>query len=408
MKTLLWSFAAIVLLILIFTGAFFIGRSDMWRARQSDTIPSTGSYSELREIENKPLGFDELSTFFKKLSKEKGAEYAFGALKIAKLPPDTDLHLLGHVVGDELYRQKGLEGITVCTNDFRNACSHSIVIGLLTEQGEAALPAITQACGQAPGGSGAYTMCFHGLGHGVLAYAGYDLDRAIAMCGKTSTQGEAPQCIGGAIMEIISGGGHNRELWAEHRLKYLTKENPFASCQSRTMPADGRIFCLIYITPYLWEAAGADIGNPGEKDFATSFRFCDALPADDIAGRDACFGGFGKEFTTLANNRDIRNVDQMNEAHMRQVYDWCALALNKNGIAACISHAMNSLYWGGENKHEGAIRFCGAISDEFQQRSCFMNLIGSVQTYRSDSAYRKAFCEDMPVQYQKECTSILQ
>lgn len=414
-RILLWFLGTAVLLF----GVFFVGRFTMVFAPASDRSPDSvsGSYPELNQIEGKSLSFAELSTFFKKLAQAKGAEYAFDVLKVAKLPPDTDLHLLGHTVGDELYKQKGLQGITVCTNDFRNACSHSIVIGLLTEKGEGALPAITQACAQAPGGSGAYTMCFHGLGHGVLAYAGYDLDRAVAMCEKTgplrrssseaSTRGEAPQCIGGVIMEIISGGGHNHALWAQQRTKYLRKENPLTSCQSKIMPPDGRIFCLIYITPYLWEAAGADTGSPTAKDFSASFKFCDALPADDAAGRDACFGGFGKEFTTLANDRDIRNVDQMDEQHMRQVYDWCTLAQNTNGTAACVAAAMNSLYWGGENKPAGAIRFCNVISDEYQQRSCFMNLITSVQTYRSDAAYRQEFCKAIPVSYLAGCTARL-
>lgn len=370
---------------------------------QRESLGMAVSYAELKDIENKQLSFGELSAFFKTLAQQKGAEYAFNVLKVAKLPLDTDLHLLGHAVGDELYKQKGLEGITVCTNDFRNACSHSIVVGLLLEKGESALPSIAQACRKAPGGPGAYTMCYHGLGHGILAYIGYNLDRAITLCGKTGMQGEAPQCIGGAMMEMISGGGHNRELWARERVTYLRKENPLASCQAKTMPANGRIFCLIYITPYLWEAAGADIGNPGEKDFSAAFRFCDVLPADDLAGRDACFGGFGKEFTTLANSRDIRNVDQMGEPQMRQVYDWCILAGSKNGIAACVASAMNSLYWGGENKPEGAIRFCGVISDEYQQRSCFMNLITSVQTYRSDTSYREEFCKIIPSVYREEC-----
>ncbi|MEK7074802.1 MAG: hypothetical protein AAB968_03475 [Patescibacteria group bacterium] len=397
---LLWFLVSIILIV----GAFFVGRSRMTRVSESSRASHVDSYAELRDVESISLSFDELSAFFKKLAQEKGAEYAFGALRVAKFPADTDLHLLGHVVGDELYKQKGLAGIAVCTNDFRNACSHSIVVGLLLEKGESALPHIAQACRQAPGGSGAYTMCYHGLGHGILAYVGYNLDRAITLCGKTGTQGEAPQCIGGAMMEIISGGGHNRELWARERVKYLIKNAPLTPCTSNIMPADGRIFCLIYITPYLWEAAGADLGHPTDKDFSASFKFCDTLGADDIAGRDACFGGFGKEFTTLANARDIRNVDQMNDQQMRQVYDWCMLAGIKNGTAACLTHAMNSLYWGGENKPAGAIRFCGVISDEYQQRSCFLNLIQSVHTYQSNARYRQDFCKQLPEEYVRACS----
>jgi len=64
---------------------------------------------------------------------------------------------------------------------------------------------------------------------------------------------------------------------------------------------------------------------------------------------------------------------------------------------------MNSLYWGGENKPGGAIRFCNIIPDEYQQRSCFLNLITSVQTYQSDAQYRQEFCKTLPGSYQEEC-----
>ncbi len=353
------------------------------------------------------LSFEELSKYFQNLAKTKGAAYAFQILRVASLPPDTDLHLLGHAVGDILYKQKGINGIQICTNEFRNACSHSIVIGLLLDKGEQALGDISNACRQAPGGSGAYTMCYHGLGHGILAYADYDLARAAALCKKTGVSGEAPQCIGGAIMEIISGGGHNHALWEKKRIEWLKPKDPLYPCTRDFMPPDGKIFCLIYITPYLWEAVGADIGHPGDKDFAASFKFCDALSADDAVGRDACFGGFGKEFTTLANDRDIRNVDQMDDEHMRKVYNWCTLAGNQNGIAACVTHAMNSLYWGGENKPEGAIRFCGVITPDYQQRSCFMGLIQSVRTYQNDPNYRSVFCKDLPLSYQDICGDYL-
>ena len=402
-KIMYVSIAAIILSALI----FFILQQKKTSGVAGHMPLDPSAYTEVSYLAGKNLSFGELSSYFKKLAQEKGAEYAFNVLRVATLPPDTDLHLLGHVVGDELYKQKGLAGITICTNDFRNACSHSIVVGLLLEKGEGALPAIAQACRQAPGGSGAYTMCFHGLGHGVLAYAGYDLGRATALCGKTGTQGEAPQCIGGTIMEMISGGGHNPKQWAEKRAVYLKKTDPLSPCRSKFMPPDGRIFCLIYITPYLWEAVGGDIGHPSDKDFAASFTFCDTLSLDDVAGRDVCFGGFGKEFTTLANSRDIRNVDQMNEQQMRTVYDWCLLAKNKNGIASCVISAMNSLYWGGENNRAGAIRFCGVITDEYQQRSCFMGLIQSVRTYRSDIEYRQAFCKELPGSYTQECIASL-
>jgi len=352
-----------------------------------------------------PQSFGELSDYFSDLAKKKGGAYAFDVLKRAAVGPDIDMHLLAHVVGDILYAQKGLDGIKVCTEDFRNACSHSIVIGLFLEQGEAALPKIAQACYQAPGGSGAYTMCFHGLGHGMLAYAGYDLEKAVELCKKTGTpqyrQEESSQCVSGSIMEMISGGAHDRELWIEQRPKYFLQDDPLYPCYADFIPKEARYLCYLYLTPHLFEAAGTNTWTPTAKAFA----FCDKIPIESADLRDACYGGFGKEFIGFVAGRDVRAfaIENITENQLREVYEFCLLSNNKDGTLSCVRHATNSLYWGGENDPGAAISFCSLVSDSYYQKGCFVNLIGAVGYYTKDPAYKKEFCKEVPNSYRDEC-----
>ncbi|MDP3794448.1 MAG: hypothetical protein Q8R13_00770 [bacterium] len=372
------------------------------------------SADALVSVGGQPRSFEELAGYFKGIAETKGAAYAFEVLKKAIFPPDIDLHLLGHVVGDELFKQQGLEGIKVCTDDFRNACSHAIVVGLFLDKGEGALPQIAEACRQAPGGSGAYTMCIHGLGHGIVAALGYEVPKAVGVCKKLGTTEhggqEVGQCIGGITMEMISGGGHNRELWAKERPRYLVAENPLSLCASDFMPAEGRYLCHLYLTPFLWEAVGGNAGFPMPEDFRKAFQICDQLPPSDASNRDACFGGFGKEFIGLVQGRDIRKeaLAKITDAQLGQIYAWCRLAPHKEGAAACAVQALQSLYWGGENDRSIAIRFCGIIDEEYFGRSCFLNLIGAVASYIRDADYQRTFCEELPSQYQKECSVMLQ
>lgn len=349
------------------------------------------------------MTFAQLKIYFTDLANQKGAKEAFEILKTASVPPNTDMHLLGHVVGDVLYSQVGLNGIKICTEDFRNACSHSIVVGLFSDKGEAALGQITQACKQAPGGAGAYTMCFHGLGHGILAFTDYDLEKAIQICQKTNEEAEIAQCISGTIMEIISGGDHDKPLWSRQRKKYLFASNPFYPCSADFMPEEAKHLCYNYLTPFLWEAIGADINRPTESDFAKSFALCKLIPQKDLLYESSCYGGFGKEFTTLAQNRDIRKIDTMSDEQFLKVYKWCQLAQDMKGIDACLLQALSSIYWGGENDRSAAIRFCKVITSSDSQKSCFLNLIGQVSTYVKDAKYRQSFCEDLPAEFRAEC-----
>ncbi|MCP6719984.1 MAG: hypothetical protein KJI72_01480 [Patescibacteria group bacterium] len=371
----------------------------------------TNSYPEIADLKDKQLSFKDLSNYFSDLAEEKDAVYAYEVLKVAPIPPGIDMHLMGHVVGDILYRQQGVRGIGVCTHDFRNACSHSIVVGLLLEGGEGAIPEITEACGEAPGGTGAYSMCFHGLGHGVLAYADYDLEKAIELCKKTgsaeSPRREQVECVGGTIMEIIGGGFHNPKLWAEQSKKYLSADDPLHPCSSDFIPDIARPQCYIYLTPHLFKVVGGSLGSPTPEDFEKAFLLCEKIPASDTASRHTCYGGFGKEFIVLAKNRDIRNIDKMTDEELAKVYEWCLLAKNQNGILACVNSAAASLYWGGENDRGIVIKFCGSLTEPNIQASCFANIIGGVSYYINDPTYRRGFCEELPPTYHEDCLTRL-
>jgi len=333
---------------------------------------SEHKYDELEILEESTLDFGQLSSFFTKLAQSKGAAYAYEVLGRASLPPNTDMHLLGHVVGDELYKQKGIDGMSVCTQDFRNACSHSIVVGYFLAHGERGLADIADACRKAPGGSGAYMMCFHGLGHGILAAVDYDLPRAVGLCQKTGNK-ESSQCVGGAVMEIISGGFHNKTQWEKQSKNYLSIINPLLPCTADYMPKSSRGQCLEYLTPRLVAAAGGSFeqGIPRDEVLKKAFSYCN---------EPACFAGFGKEFIVLVHNRDTRTLASMPDSEMRRVFALCALA-GSSGEVSCLTHALDSLYWGGENDPKGAKRFCAIMESQELKGSCEAHLAGAMEFF---------------------------
>jgi len=203
-------------------------------------------------------------------------------------------------------------------------------------------------------------------------------------------------------MEII-GGVHDPELWARQSKKYFKNDDPLYPCSSEFMPDEARSWCYVYLTPHLFVSAGADLAGPTAVSFEKAFTFCEKIPTSDVASRNMCYGGFGKEFVVLAQNRDIRNIEGMTDEQLTQIYDRCLLAKKEEGIVACIQHAVNSLYWGGENDRSVAIRFCGLVSDTAHQRPCFTNLIGAVSHYGPNPDYKKAFCEELPAAYREDC-----
>ncbi len=171
------------------------------------------------------------------------------------------------------------------------------------------------------------------------------------------------------------------------------------------MPQEPRSRCYDYITPYLWESVGANLGNPSNEDFEKSFKLCDQISEENY--RNICYGGFGKEFVGLAQERDIRRVDQMDDGKLKKIVGWCNLAPNKQAVTACLGSALSSIYWGGENDRSASIRFCEAVADDENQKYCFQNLIGQVSAFIRDPKYRHSFCQEIPDEFISECKKVL-
>lgn len=366
-------------------------------------------YTEAVSIAEGAADFNELSDRFEALAREKGGVYAYEVLQRASLPPNVDLHLLGHVVGDELYKEKGVAGIADCTQNFRNACSHAMVIGALNEYGpsEEALRRIDETCHSAPGGMGAYTMCYHGLGHGVFAYLGYDLAQTVAFCKKMGTAQyqyqQFTQCVGGAIMELMGGGGHDHEKWLAARERYLPRESPLAPCDSTLIPDVAKTFCYAYLTPRLFELAGAQLAMPDPATFSKAFSFCDAIPKSAQILRDSCFGGFGKEFIGLAGARDIRAVDSFSDDTYILAAHWCDLSPVEEGTYTCLQEELESIFWGGENDPAASFRFCSLVR---HKDSCLTRLSENINRY-FEGERREKWCAQLPLAYQHKCVSTL-
>ena len=368
---------------------------------------SAGTFAEAQTIAEDIADFNELKNRFQELSHDTTAVYGFEILRRATLPPHTDVHLLGHAIGEVLYEQRGIDGIADCTQDFRNACSHAIVIGALHEFGEAALPMIKNACAKAPGGSGAYTMCYHGFGHGVFAYFNYDLVETIGFCTRTGTSEyrdrASIECVGGAIMELMGGGGHNHAAWVLAREKYLDPQDPLSPCTDAVVPDSMKSICVLYLTPRLWELAGIDMGQPDPADFQKAFRYCNAIPKDQRELRNACYGGFGKEFYPLVAARDVRDASEYSDAQLATVVEWCGAALVTDGKQACIGDAVASAFWGGEKDSASSLRLCGAAESDSEMRiGCYEQLAANIEQY-TVAPRRDELCAQIPEEFRTAC-----
>jgi len=402
------SFITVGFILIVVAVLAFIGFSEQTKYKDRP-MPSQAEFrADQSNLESMGSDFGRISEFLAETAVNKGALYAYELLRFTRLGPGLDLHLLGHVVGDEIYKQEGLAGMAHCTPDFRNACSHSIVVGALLENGLEVFDTVNDVCRQSPGGSGAYTMCFHGFGHGVLAYTEYDMEKTVELCLLTGTdeygQNEAHQCIGGAVMEM-KDGIHDKELWAPQKAKFVDVDNPLSLCQADYMVPGAKHFCYVYITPYLFDAiTGTPEALPTPDIFADSMKLCEAEPDENY--RRICYGGFGKEYITLAKDLNIQAMNNLNSDEITKVDSWCDEAPNDYGALECKLEVVNSLYWGGENDFKASVKYCSEISAK-DRVPCFNRFYNNVLSYRNTPDLKKTICNAVPAEYQSECEAKL-
>lgn len=367
--------------------------------------PSAGdSFPEKKELNDKKIqGQKNLEDYFAKVAEKKGGAYAYNLLKVAKLPYPSDLHLIAHAIGYVLYKQQGANGIKVCAADFEYGCSHSIVIGLFEEKGIKALPDIIQACKNAPGNN-SYASCFHGVGHGVLVFVGFNLPKAIDLCKEMRTGSysvEYSECVGGASMEMIDGGIGDPPTWAKESPKYLLANDPLAPCDQPYYPEEVRGICYTYLTPHLIDASGTSWGNPDPAFFPKAFSFCKAIA--NPMQRDSCFGGFGKDFPLVTNNRNIETFDGMTDGQFANLFYWCSASNDSHATDVCLSYALGTFYWNGANSFTVPLHLCRVIPDKQHQSACYDNLINLIAGNPGTAPYFRSFCSSLPIDFQTTC-----
>lgn len=364
-----------------------------WRAAQSP-------FPEVAQLSREHLSQQGYQDYFGALAAHKGALYAFDVLRRAPLPAWTSVHDIGHVIGAALYRQQGIAGLAYCTSEFRNACAHAVMIGLLVEQGPQALPQAESVCDAIPLPE-SRAMCYHGMGHGIISYENYDLPKSLALCARLGTpESRAYQeCIGGVMMELVLPT-HDKAAGASAGEKYLSAADPHAPCDASWYPAGARAMCYLELTPHFLLLSGNSLVRTDPDILARAFSYCRTLPAGS-AERTGCDRGFGNWFVDLGLEYDFRRIGALGPSDMTRLRSWCALAGAPDDERECDRFVAWGLFWGGEVPIDQALFFCEAGTGALRQ-DCYAYLAQEIAT-NSPDARKAGLCARLPEQYRTAC-----
>lgn len=367
-----------------------------------------GAHPEARTLNAQTLTQEAYEDVFENIAQEKGALYAFAVLKKISFPSEINTHNIGHVIGEELYKQEGIDGIHICTSEFRYACAHALVIGIFADEGEFALESIKDICESSGESVASSPMCFHGVGHGLLAYLNYDFEHAVSLCESVDSENiskpeeglrfvnASDECVGGVAMEIVTGT-HDPDAWDRAKETYVPDGELFMPCNMPFLSEQSRSMCYFYYSERLLTELGLGQDRNYADVFLDAHNACKML--SNVNEQNACVSGLAKEFVFFAERNDRAGSKHMSNEALHQVHIWCALAGEASEV--CVKSAVRSLFWGGEIDSTNAVNFCAGAA--LHKDICFGTLFAEAAYFLTPKEKQRRVCAKIPKPHQAFC-----
>lgn len=271
------------------------------------------------------------------------------ARAIAAFSPQRQ-HQAAHAFGGALFDAAGVESLGVCDSRFSFGCFHEFLGRAIKTLGLSSVKSLDEACFETVKVSP--LSCTHGLGHGIVAYLGYDetaMRRSLEVCREVLHYDPIGGCYGGVFMEYNT----QTMLGDEGRLRQPVNNDILAPCNALD---DAYKKACFFWQPQWWHLLFTKQENRGlEESYGRMGTECERMGAEtkwlDLV--DVCFNGIGNIVPPDADfdgSRARKLCEATSESKERQL--------------ACKTYAANSLFVGGAGKRGDAKAVCDGLSGE--------------------------------------------
>lgn len=296
----------------------------------------------------------------------------------------TSCHQAAHDVGHAAYDLYGADvfqkGDSSCHSGFYHGAMEKLIVDTGVDD---FAPRMHEICNQYRSRFKRFE-CLHGIGHGVMAYTGYDLPAALEMCRGLQTWFAKKSCYGGVFMEnVIAAMGEG--AIPGHDTPWISAD-PHYPCNALPNQTDVQESCYLMQTSRMHQIFGGD-------HFQVAAACRNATPV----ARDECFQSFGRD----AGGRTFRDPVQIrNLCHLTPdtYFDECI----EGGVNVIID------FWGG-NLQGQPHAVCKEITAKRYKAHCY-TVIGSrlPSLYPGNESRRQQICGYSEDRYESVCRAAAQ
>lgn len=229
----------------------------------------------------------EQESYWEGRVKAVGGTDAYAELQqfVAALSPGLQ-HQEAHIFGGALYKAEGVAGLTACDSQFSFGCFHEFMGRAIATLGLSVASSLAEGCFRSLGPERGIS-CQHGIGHGIEAAIGYDLNdlqKTLSLCDGLPYNDPIGGCYAGAFMEY----NMQTMLGTEGRLRAANDADPYFPCD---IVAEQYKKTCYFSQPQWWRQRAKE---DGAADTAAAYEhvgvLCTRAPARFVR---TCYEGIG-------------------------------------------------------------------------------------------------------------------
>lgn len=302
---------------------------------------------------------------------------------------DGESHALAHVLGHAAYQGYGLDiqlTLAECSYDVFQGCLHGALQAYFSDLSSQGLTlnadTIRVPCAYGETRFEIYS-CIHGIGHGVMIHADYDLHASLDLCNLLDTHFQRSSCWGGAYMENVVAYLDSRKP------DYVPHTHDGELPEFWVDSEDLAYPCNVVKDAYArdcWRMQTSLILHFNGGDFEDASRICDEEAG---SGRLDCYNSLGRDAAPYGN-RDPATMSRMCSYGAPDAHDACVRSFTSGIILQA-------------NDPKAGLTLCEQLPEQ-DKEPCYQDTgRQSMSFYGEDGS--ATFCDVVPEPYRPQCES---
>ena len=311
---------------------------------------------------------------------DEGALYSYirkyGAAKTIKYLHELqsefgDCHQNAHSAGRFAYEIFDAGAFQTCSAECHSGCYHGATEAYFRDHGTMNLAEDLAIICSSSLNQFFTHQCFHGVGHGLMAFSDYELFEALANCDLIPEGAES--CYSGVYMENVVGG---LAPTIGHYTDYLS-DDPHFPCD--IVPDQYKNACYFYQTSHMVTLF--------DWDFA---KVADACGEADPLYQRACFESMGRDVGGLRQNNNAAAIADCGTVPFGEARTWC------------LKGAVQNTFWDPDGQ-DVALDFCASLDESSEKQGCYETIIRRAPLVIDAETDLEAFCLKAEQDFQDAC-----